>query len=81
MFCRYKISGSLAEDSVDIDKNGILTVKKENAFDYDVLNTLMFQVIASDSVHEKSASVTINLIDKNNKPPSVNVVSICNMLY
>ncbi|XP_049821714.1 protocadherin Fat 4 [Aethina tumida] len=69
----YKISGSLAEDCVDIDKNGILTVKKENAFDYDVLNTLMFQVIASDSVHEKSASVTINLIDKNNKPPSVNV--------
>lgn len=71
MFCRYKISGSLAEDSVDIDKNGILTVKKENAFDYDVLNTLMFQVIASDSVHEKSASVTINLIMNDRTSPPI----------
>lgn len=55
---------------------GIITVAVDDAFDYDRINPVIFQVQAIDAVgHTTTVSVTINLLDVNNKAPTYKVVS------
>ncbi|KAI2473957.1 cadherin-23 [Diabrotica virgifera virgifera] len=72
---KMNIVGTYAENRLSIDKDGNIKVKVVNAFDYDVLNSVYFQVTATDKVnHVTRVPVTINILDVNNKAPVINQV-------
>ncbi|CAH1967296.1 unnamed protein product [Acanthoscelides obtectus] len=62
-------------DSLEVDpKTGVVSVKIDDAFDYDKVNPVFFQVKAEDNAdppHSATVPVTINIQDINNKPPSI----------
>nr|CAH7750923.1 unnamed protein product [Callosobruchus chinensis] len=68
----------MIQDSLSIDKkSGVVTVKIDNAFDYDKVNPVIFQVKAEDNAippHTATVPVTITLLDVNNKKPIINTV-------
>nr|CAH7743641.1 unnamed protein product [Callosobruchus chinensis] len=73
----HTILGSqMIQDSLSIDKkSGVVTVKIDNAFDYDKVNPVIFQVKAEDNAippHTATVPVTITLLDVNNKKPIIN---------
>ncbi|CAH1127200.1 unnamed protein product [Ceutorhynchus assimilis] len=56
---------------------GEISVAVEDAFDYDRINPVIFQVQAIDLVnHTTTVSVTINLLDVNNKAPTYKVAEV-----
>ncbi|KAH1027692.1 hypothetical protein HUJ05_001152 [Dendroctonus ponderosae] len=56
---------------------GIITVAVDDAFDYDRINPVIFQVQAIDAVrHTTTVSVTVNLLDVNNKAPTYKVSDV-----
>lgn len=55
---------------------GKIYINGDNELDYDKVNPIFVQVIATDKVgHMASASLTIDLLDVNNKAPSITSVS------
>ncbi|KAJ8921830.1 hypothetical protein NQ315_008462 [Exocentrus adspersus] len=53
---------------------GNITVNADNAFDYDTVNPIFIQVRATDHAnHTATVPLTINLLDVNNKAPTISV--------
>ncbi|XP_057662617.1 protocadherin Fat 4-like [Diorhabda carinulata] len=72
---KMNIVGSYAEERLEIDSNGVITVKKDGSFDYDILKSIYFQVTATDNAdHVTSVPVTIYILDVNNKAPVIDPV-------
>lgn len=62
--------------AIDSD-TGKISVNADNAFDYDTVNPIFVQVRAIDKVeHTATVPLTINLLDVNNKAPTILVVSL-----
>lgn len=56
---------------------GEIYVNADNAFDYDTVNPIFVQVRAIDKAnHTATVPLTINLLDVNNKAPTISVVSL-----
>ncbi|XP_072385044.1 cadherin-AgCad1-like [Diabrotica undecimpunctata] len=72
---KMNIVGTYAEKRLSIDADGHIAVNIDNAFDYDVLNSVYFQVTATDKVnHVTPVPVTITILDVNNKAPVIDQV-------
>lgn len=76
---RHTLKGSSFATSVlRIESDtGKIYINADNELDYDKVNPIFVQVIATDKVgHVASASLTIDLLDVNNKAPSITSVSM-----
>ncbi|XP_051174171.1 protein dachsous-like [Leptopilina boulardi] len=63
----------VSNHGLEIDKkNGEIKTTNEKSFDYEAMPIVIVQVMATDNAnHKTSASLTINVIDVNDKPPSL----------
>ncbi|XP_018562325.1 cadherin-related tumor suppressor [Anoplophora glabripennis] len=69
------IASTHASQILEIESDtGNIYVSADNAFDYDTVNPIFVQVRATDKVgHTATVPLTINLIDVNNKAPTISV--------
>lgn len=65
-----------------INDQGVITTKIDNAFDYEKQQVVIIQVQAEDTLgepfHKTIAQLTVEVIDVNDEPPRILVVSIYN---
>lgn len=60
-----------------MDSDGQIFVDQDNAFDYDRSTSIIVQIRAQDlGLLTDTTSLTINILDVNNKQPSISIVYI-----
>ncbi|CAH0558942.1 unnamed protein product [Brassicogethes aeneus] len=75
----YNIIGN---NKLSINSDGKIYVNEDNAFDFDILESVIFQVSAIDKASHVSsppAQVTIKIIDENNKKPVITANGVINI--
>lgn len=65
-----------ATSAVQIDPaTGKITTSRDNPFDYETQQQIIFQVSATDKVgHRAIAQVTLSVTDENDTPPTISLV-------
>lgn len=75
--------GTYINSILSIDENGIITTKRNGAFDYESQEEVILQVRATDSLaapfNSAIAQVTIVVGDVNDETPRITVVRIKNI--
>lgn len=68
----------MAQRTLVIDeKSGDIVTSQKNALDYETMPIVVVQVVATDlASHKTYATLTINVIDVNDVPPQLNMVSL-----
>ncbi|XP_059472061.1 cadherin-23-like [Neocloeon triangulifer] len=69
---------STTSTAVSIDATGLITVAKNNPFDFEFQNEVILQVVATDTAtppHRSTAQVLLTIIDKNDSPPTISVAN------